>query len=87
MATIDPSDALGIDITVQTRLDSVPAFTQSSTSAAGEGILRIVPRNGGLYSEPWITDRARFAVEALSHGRLRTPRSIPAGGGVLAQTA
>lgn len=62
--SLDPLDAVGRDISVQTR-----GQTANSTAALsverGEEILRILPRTTPLTPEPWISDRSRYAFDAF----------------------
>ncbi len=78
--TIDFFDALCVDINVQTRKVTQNKFDhaiQSQNTQLGtprlstrEEIVRILPRANGLHSDNWISDKTRYAFDALNRGRL-----------------
>jgi NADH-quinone oxidoreductase subunit G len=77
-------DGLASDISVETRLGSGNPATDGPAGASvatGERILRVQPRKG-LYPEPWISDRTRFAHDGLK-SRFPTPwrNDVNAGSG------
>jgi len=56
--TIDVQDALGSNIRVDSR---------------GQSVLRVLPRINDDVNEEWISDKTRFAVDGLNTQRLTTP--------------
>ena len=67
--TVDFLDGLASDIVVETRMATAPPGggddgVAAGAPLAGERILRVLPRRG-LYPEPWINDRSRYAFDAL----------------------
>ena len=78
--TVDWLDPLAADIVVETRLSSAPAG--GASVGPGERILRVQPGRG-LYPEPWISDKSRFAFDGL-RSRFPTPFrvDVSAGNGV-----
>jgi NADH dehydrogenase/NADH:ubiquinone oxidoreductase subunit G len=77
--TLDPLDAIAADITAQTRGSrrSAPSATPASLQTLGsspERLLRVLPRSNGLYAEVWLSDRSRYAHDALTRGRLVAPQ-------------
>lgn len=76
--TLDPLDAIGVDIVVQTRSASSNGSKTTSTATGGsigsiETLLRILPRNNGRYREVWLSDRSRYGFEGLRHSRVLQP--------------
>ena len=65
--SVDPFDAIGIDVSVHTRGQTATAAV-SSRIERGEEILRILPRTTPLTPEPWISDRSRYAFDAFRSG-------------------
>jgi len=72
--TIDFLDSLCTDIEVQTRQFTNPSFTSGKfVSLTKEEIVRILPRNNGCYEDNWISDKTRYAFDALRKQRLKLP--------------
>jgi NADH-quinone oxidoreductase subunit G len=73
--TVDTLDPLAADISVETRLGTgAPGEGRAGATAVGERILRVQPRKG-LYPEGWISDKSRFAFDAL-RSRYPTPYRV-----------
>lgn len=77
--TLDFFDALCSDISVYTRKQSNQALTsnfgkKNISVYTQEGILRILPRTNGFYSENWISDRTRYAFDGLKRFRANVPQ-------------
>lgn len=62
--SIDPFDAVGRDLSVHTRGQTATAPV-AAVIERGEEILRLLPRTTPLTSEPWISDRSRYAFDAF----------------------
>ena len=71
--SVDVIDPLAPDVSIETRLaTSAPGESPAGASiATGEKILRVQPRKG-LFPETWISDKTRFAFDALK-SRFPTP--------------
>lgn len=78
--SVDFFDALCSDISVHTRGQTSvqPSGLPSKVSGKDE-ILRVLPRNNGLYSENWISDRTRYAFDGLKYSRALTPQVFEKG--------
>ena len=74
--TIDFFDSLASDISVFTTKQTRQKFVnKENILVSQESIVRILPRTNGIYSENWITDRSRYAFDALNINRLITLKS------------
>lgn len=72
--TIDFLDSLCTDIEVQTRQFTNPTFNSGKfISLTKEEIVRILPRSNGCYEDNWISDKTRYAFDALRKQRLKLP--------------
>jgi len=72
--TIDFFDGVCSDIIVQTRKSSQSSLKLNNKfSITKEEILRVLPRNNGLYIDNWISDKTRYAFDGLKNQRITTP--------------
>jgi len=72
--SLDPFDAIGRDLSVHTR-GQTATVTSTASLERGEEILRLLPRSTPRTTEPWISDRSRYAFDAFrSASRVVSPR-------------
>lgn len=72
--TIDFLDALCSDIAVHTRqLSNLQPREGALRLLSKEEIVRILPRNNGVYQDNWISDRTRYAFDGLRNQRALAP--------------
>ena len=72
--TIDFFDTMCSDILVQTRQLGTSKFDKGKTSIISkEEIVRILPRDNGIYTENWINDKTRYAFDGLRNNRALEP--------------
>lgn len=84
--TVDFFDAVCSEITVHSRLNTVPRTffpNKRSDYQPKEEIRRILPRTNGFYSENWISDRTRYAFDGLKYQRTAGIRGRVASGNPL----
>ena len=69
--TIDFFDGMCSDIIVSTRKSTNVELKKNSTFLQTEDeILRILPKNEGLYESNWISDRSRYAFDGLKNYKI-----------------
>ncbi len=88
--TIDFFDAVGADILVQTRKITQVKFDHATMTkkfklgtprlATSDQIVRILPRSNGIFEDNWISDKTRYAFDALNRGRLMSYYQTVKGG-------
>ena len=69
--TVDFFDAVCSDIIVSTRKSTaIQVKNNNALELTEDTILRILPKNDGLYKDNWISDRSRYAFDGLKNSRL-----------------
>ena len=72
--TIDFFDSLCTEIEVQTRQFTAPEFSAGKIHVnTKDEIVRILPKANGIYEDNWISDKTRYAFDAVRKQRLKFP--------------
>lgn len=70
--TVDFFDSLCTEIEVQTRQFTAPEFSSGKIHVnTKDEIVRILPKANGIYEDNWISDKTRYAFDAVRKQRLK----------------
>jgi len=72
--SIDFFDSLCTEIEIQTRQFTSPEFSLGKVHInTKEEIVRILPKANGIYDDNWISDKTRYAFDAVRKQRIKFP--------------
>ena len=72
--SVDFFDSLCTEIEIQTRQFTSPEFSAGKIHVnTKEEIVRILPKANGIYDDNWISDKTRYAFDAVRKQRLKFP--------------